>query len=88
MKTTKEIINKIKKLKEQGKTIIQIKRLLNLSYTITWYYFSEENKNKAIKRNCVYQKTHDLNRGDKYRSYQRKYHREYYLKLKGGKKLK
>lgn len=82
MKLDQETINRILKLKEEGKTTKQIAAELNLPYSTTFYHFSETRKLKAKTYQSDYQKRNKPKRGDKYRDYQRDYQNKRYWRLK------
>lgn len=75
----KEIKNKINKLKEEGKTKTEISKELNLPYSTICYNFNEDYKLKQIKRTNKYSKENrDCRDKEKYKEYQRNYHRDRY----------
>ena len=82
MKLKEKIINKIKELKEKGKKTKQIAAKLKISYSTTFYHFSETRKQKAKEYQANYQKRNKPKRGDKYRDYQRDYQYKRYWRLK------
>ncbi len=85
MKLKEKTINKIKELKEEGKTTKQIAAKLKISYSTAFYHFSETRKQKAKDYQTNYQKKNPPKRGDKYRDYQRDYQYKRYWRLKNEK---
>lgn len=77
MKVNKQAILE---LKEKGLTAKEISVKLKLPYASVFYHYDEDNRNNVIKKNAIYQKKNKPKRGDAYREYQRKYHKEWYKK--------
>lgn len=71
---------RIRRLKEEGKTQSEISKELNIPYSTVQYYYNEKIRQRALNYQKEYQKRNPQTRGDKYREYQRKYHKKYYQK--------
>lgn len=75
-------INKIKELKQKGKSEIEVSRELKIPPSSISYYYNSNTKKRIIEYGKKYKKLHPPKRGEKYRKYQREYHRRYYEKNK------
>lgn len=85
----KEIINKIKELKEEGKTAKEISKELNMPYSSVRYHFSEKEKTKSIERAKKYNRENPekINK-ERNKLYQRKYKNDYYHSPENHERLK
>lgn len=82
MKVTKDQVNQIKQLKEKGLSLNELFLKLKLPRSTIEYYYSEKRREGAINYQKKYQKENPPKRGDKYKDYQREYHKKRYWKLK------
>ena len=82
MKLTKQQIKKIEDLKKKGRTAKEVSKELNLNYQTVLYHYNPKVKEYKINYQREYQKKNKPVRDDKYREYQRIYHKERYWKLK------
>jgi len=78
MKITKEIRNKIKELRDQGKRVCDIQKELGMQQSQVSYYFNDKSRLKRIKKAVEYAKQNPRKITEKYREYQRKYHNKRY----------
>ena len=79
MKITKKQINKIRDLKEKGKIISEIVKIIKIPRSTVTYYFNDDYKEKQIERSKDYlNKNGDKRNKDNYREYQKNYHRDRY----------
>ena len=82
MKITQEQIEKIKKLREEGKSQKEISEILNIPKSTVQYWFSEEIRKRKIKRgiewykNLSEEKKKELN--ERRKGYRRNYYKNKY----------
>lgn len=89
MKLTKEQKNKIKELKEKGKTPKEISEQLEIPYATTLYHSNQDVRKKQIENSLKYQRNNPQARDyEKYKKYQKKYQNNYYHNPENHERLK
>ena len=85
----KEIIAQIKKLKEEGKTCMQVSKQLKLTYSLVFYHYNDKSRQKTIQRQIEYNKNNPGKRDiNNYRKYQKGYQQGYYHSTEHHERLK